>query len=134
MMHDRAGKTSGGVLQLATPRRGPEPFGEGAERSPPAGPHELRPPGAVDELGVEPCLAHQLVWHRVDHHHRADLGAQPAKVAARDLDVLGRDDLVCDVEDAPRPVPPSAGVLTRDLGGTATTQDVTKALIGALNT
>ena len=28
----------------------------------------------------------------------------------------------------------AAGVLTRDLGGTATTQDVTKALIDALNT
>jgi tartrate dehydrogenase/decarboxylase/D-malate dehydrogenase len=27
----------------------------------------------------------------------------------------------------------AAGVLTRDLGGTATTQDVTKALIDALN-
>src|SRR5512135_1532542 len=55
------------------------------------------------ELGVEARPPHQLVGDGVDHQHRADLGPQPAQVLARQLDVLGGDHLVGDVEHAPAP-------------------------------
>jgi tartrate dehydrogenase/decarboxylase / D-malate dehydrogenase len=53
--------------------------------------------------------------------------------AALMLDHLGLPDQAARLHTAIETTT-GAGILTRDLGGTATTEDVTKALIGALNT